>query len=50
MTTAVVVVAVLAVALWKALRGRTVQPIPQQSTGAYPVPPLPNAGKEAVDA
>lgn len=49
-TTAVVVVAVLAVALWKALRGRTVQPIPQQSTGAYPVPPLPNAGKEAVDA
>lgn len=49
-TTAVVVVAVLAAALWKALRGRTVQPIPQQSTGAYPVPPLPNAGKEAVDA
>lgn len=49
-TTAVVVVAVLAVALWKALRGRTVQPIPHQSAGAYPVPPLPNAGKEAVDA
>ncbi|MED5812235.1 NADH-quinone oxidoreductase subunit NuoH [Mycolicibacterium sp. 050232] len=49
-TTAVVIVAVLAVALWKAMRGRTVQPIPQQSTGAYPVPPLPNAQKEAVDA
>ncbi|MFV8053221.1 NADH-quinone oxidoreductase subunit NuoH [Mycobacterium sp. 48b] len=49
-TTAVVVVAVLAVALWKALRGRTVQPTPQQSAGAYPVPPLPNAGKEAIDA
>lgn len=49
-TTAVVVVAVLAVALWRALRRRTVQPTPQQSAGAYPVPPLPNAGKEAVDA
>ncbi|MGV0779851.1 NADH-quinone oxidoreductase subunit NuoH [Mycolicibacterium sp. XJ775] len=49
-TTAVVIVAVLAAALWKALRGRIAQPIPQQSAGAYPVPPLPNAGKEAVDA
>ncbi|CRZ15497.1 NADH-quinone oxidoreductase subunit NuoH [Mycolicibacterium neworleansense] len=48
-TTAVVIVAVLAVALWKALRARTVQPVPQQSSGAYPVPPLPNAGKETVD-
>lgn len=49
-TSAVVVVAVLAVALWKTLRGRTTQPAPEQSAGAYPVPPLPNAGKEAVDA
>lgn len=49
-TTAVVVVAVLAVALWKALRSKPVQAISQQSTGAYPVPPLPHAGKEAVDA
>lgn len=49
-TTAVVVVAVLAVALWKSLRGRTVQPIPEQSAGAYPVPPLPNVSKEALDA
>ncbi|MEN3223511.1 NADH-quinone oxidoreductase subunit NuoH [Mycolicibacterium porcinum] len=49
-TTAVVIVAVLAAALWKALRGRIVQPIPEQSAGAYPVPPLPNAGKEVVDA
>ncbi|OMC38654.1 NADH-quinone oxidoreductase subunit H [Mycolicibacterium fortuitum] len=49
-TTAVVVVAVLAVALWKALRSKSVQAISQQSTGAYPVPPLPHAGKEAVDA
>ncbi|WP_441960362.1 NADH-quinone oxidoreductase subunit NuoH [Mycolicibacterium houstonense] len=49
-TSAVVVVAVLAVALWKTLRGRTTQPAPKQSAGAYPVPPLPNAGKEAVDA
>ncbi|MDH6196612.1 NADH-quinone oxidoreductase subunit H [Mycobacterium frederiksbergense] len=48
-TTAVLVVAILAAALWKALRGRSVQPIPEQSSGAYPVPPLPNAGKEAVD-
>lgn len=49
-TTAVVVVAVLAVALWKALRSKPVQAISQQSTGAYPVPPLPHAEKEAVDA
>ncbi|OBG43292.1 NADH-quinone oxidoreductase subunit H [Mycolicibacterium fortuitum] len=49
-TTAVVVVAVLAVALWKALRSKPVQAISQQSTGAYPVPPLTHAGKEAVDA
>lgn len=49
-TSAVVVVAVLAVALWKTLRGRMTQPAPEQSAGAYPVPPLPNAGKEAVDA
>lgn len=49
-TTAVVIVAVLAAALWKALRGRTVRPIPEQSAGAYPVPPLPNAAKEIVDA
>ncbi|OLP02014.1 NADH-quinone oxidoreductase subunit H [Mycolicibacterium porcinum] len=49
-TTAVVIVAVLAAALWKALRGRTVRPIPEQSAGAYPVPPLPNAVKEVVDA
>ncbi|KMV16779.1 NADH-quinone oxidoreductase subunit H [Mycolicibacterium conceptionense] len=49
-TTAVIVVAVLAAALWKTLRGRAIQPIPEQSAGAYPVPPLPNAGKEAVDA
>lgn len=49
-TTAVVVVAVLAVALWKALRSKPVQAISQQSTGVYPVPPLPHAGKEAVDA
>ncbi|QZH58229.1 NADH-quinone oxidoreductase subunit NuoH [Mycolicibacterium farcinogenes] len=49
-TTAVIVVAVLAAALWKTLRGRVIQPIPEQSAGAYPVPPLPNAGKEAVDA
>lgn len=49
-TTAVVVVAVLAVALWKAMRSKPVQAISQQSTGAYPVPPLPHAGKEAVDA
>ncbi|NOP96233.1 NADH-quinone oxidoreductase subunit NuoH [Mycolicibacterium fortuitum] len=49
-TTAVVMVAVLAVALWKALRSKPVQAISQQSTGAYPVPPLPHAGKEAVDA
>ncbi|CDP84211.1 MULTISPECIES: NADH-quinone oxidoreductase subunit NuoH [Mycolicibacterium] len=49
-TTAVIVVAVLAAALWKTLRGRAVPPIPEQSAGAYPVPPLPNAGKEAVDA
>ena len=48
-TTAIVVVAVLAAALWKTLRGRTLPPIPEQSTGVYPVPPLPNAGKEAVD-
>ncbi|MBU9764150.1 NADH-quinone oxidoreductase subunit NuoH [Mycobacterium sp. TNTM28] len=48
-TTAVLVVAVLAVALWKALRGSTIQPIPDQSVGAYPVPPLPNARKETVD-
>ncbi|MCG7608677.1 NADH-quinone oxidoreductase subunit H [Mycolicibacterium sp. (ex Dasyatis americana)] len=49
-TTAVIVVAVLAAALWKSLRGRTIQLSPEQSAGAYPVPPLPNAGKEAVDA
>lgn len=49
-TTAVVVVAVLAVALWKAMRSKPVQAISQQSTGGYPVPPLPHAGKEAVDA
>ncbi|OBJ99647.1 NADH-quinone oxidoreductase subunit H [Mycolicibacterium fortuitum] len=49
-TTAVVVVAVLAVTLWKAMRSKPVQAISQQSTGAYPVPPLPHAGKEAVDA
>ncbi|BBX93807.1 NADH-quinone oxidoreductase subunit NuoH [Mycolicibacterium boenickei] len=49
-TTAVVIVAVLAAALWKALRGRTVRPIPEQSAGAYPVPPLPNAVKEVADA
>lgn len=49
-TTTVIVVAVLAAALWKTLRGRVIQPIPEQSAGAYPVPPLPNAGKEAVDA
>ncbi|MBP3082092.1 NADH-quinone oxidoreductase subunit NuoH [Mycolicibacterium fortuitum] len=49
-TTAVVVVAVLAVALWKAMRSKPVQAISQPSTGAYPVPPLPHAGKEAVDA
>lgn len=47
-TTAVIVVAVLAAALWKTLRGRAIQPIPEQSAGAYPVPPLPNVGKEAV--
>ncbi|OHU01623.1 NADH-quinone oxidoreductase subunit NuoH [Mycobacterium syngnathidarum] len=49
-TTAVIVVAVLAAGLWKSLRGRTIQLSPEQSSGAYPVPPLPNAGKEAVDA
>ncbi|MGV0735117.1 NADH-quinone oxidoreductase subunit NuoH [Mycobacterium syngnathidarum] len=49
-TTAVIVVAVLAAALWKSLRGRMIQLSPEQSAGAYPVPPLPNAGKEAVDA
>lgn len=48
-TTAVVVVAVLAVALWKALRGRIIQPNPEQSVGAYPVPPLPHVSKEALD-
>ncbi len=49
-TGAVVAVAVLAAALWKSLRGRTVEPpIPEQVAGAYPVPPLPNAGKEVVD-
>lgn len=48
-TAAVAVVAVLAAALWKSLRGRTVQPIPEQSVGAYPVPPLPNVSKEALD-
>ncbi|MGV0814264.1 NADH-quinone oxidoreductase subunit NuoH [Mycolicibacterium boenickei] len=49
-TGAVAVVAVLAIALWKALRGRTVQPAPEQSVGAYPVPPLPNVSKETADA
>lgn len=49
-TGAVVAVAVLAAALWKSLRGTPVEPpIPEQVAGAYPVPPLPNAGKEAVD-
>ncbi|OBG85830.1 NADH-quinone oxidoreductase subunit H [Mycobacterium sp. NS-7484] len=48
-TTAVVVVALLAAALWKTLRGTSVAPIPEQSAGAYPIPPLPNAGKEAID-
>lgn len=48
-TAAVAVVALVAVALWKSLRPTTVQPISEQSTGAYPVPPLPNVSKEAVD-
>ncbi|MGV0741751.1 NADH-quinone oxidoreductase subunit NuoH [Mycolicibacterium sp. XJ870] len=48
-TTAAIVVFVLAWALWKAFKGRTVQPAPEQSTGAYPIPPLPNAGKETID-
>jgi NADH-quinone oxidoreductase subunit H len=46
---AIVVAAVLA-ALWKFLRGRTVRTTPQQSVGAYPVPPLPAVNKETADA
>ncbi|MBU8830650.1 NADH-quinone oxidoreductase subunit NuoH [Mycolicibacterium goodii] len=50
-TAAVLAVVVLAWGLWKSLRRRTVQPPPEQSTGAYPVPPLPTAGKkETADA
>ncbi|MHC9293219.1 NADH-quinone oxidoreductase subunit NuoH [Mycobacterium sp. LTG2003] len=49
-TSAVVAVVVLAWALWKALRRKTVRPAPQQSSGAYPVPPLPAASKETADA
>lgn len=50
-TTAVIAVVVLVWGLWKSLRRRTVQPPPPQSTGAYPVPPLPTAGtKETADA
>lgn len=50
-TAAVIAVVVLARGLWKSLRRRTVQPPPPQSTGAYPVPPLPTAGtKETADA
>ncbi|MBU8822947.1 NADH-quinone oxidoreductase subunit NuoH [Mycolicibacterium goodii] len=47
----VTAVVVLAWGLWKSLRRRTAQPPPEQSTGAYPVPPLPTAGKkETADA
>ncbi|AKS35242.1 NADH-quinone oxidoreductase subunit NuoH [Mycolicibacterium goodii] len=48
---AVLAVVVLAWGLWRSLRRRTVPPPPQQSTGAYPVPPLPTVGtKETADA
>lgn len=49
-TSAVIAIVVLAWALWKTLRRRTVQPAPQQSSGVYPVPPLPAASKETADA
>ena len=35
---------------WNALGRRTVQPVPQQDTGAYPVPPMPTVSKESADA
>ncbi len=50
-TAAVVAVVALIWGLAKSLRRRTVQPPPPQSTGAYPVPPLPSVGtKETADA
>ncbi|AWT53017.1 NADH-quinone oxidoreductase subunit NuoH [Mycolicibacterium smegmatis] len=51
LTAAVVVVVALIWGLATSLRRRTVQPPPPQSTGAYPVPPLPSVGtKETADA
>ncbi|OKH83975.1 NADH-quinone oxidoreductase subunit NuoH [Mycolicibacterium sp.] len=47
---AVVLAGILVAALWKPLRGKTVQPTSEQSTGAYPVPPLPAVSKETADA
>ena len=47
---AVILVAVLTAALWKTVRGGTAVAVPEQSVGAYPVPPLPKANKEVVDA
>ncbi|WP_018601246.1 NADH-quinone oxidoreductase subunit NuoH [Mycobacterium sp. 155] len=47
---AVVIVLVLAVALWKSLRRRTVPPPLEHGAGAYPVPPLPSLRKETADA
>jgi NADH-quinone oxidoreductase subunit H len=50
-TLAVVAVFILAWGLWNTLRRRTVRAAPEQSTGAYPVPPLPTAAtKETADA
>ncbi|MDV3126700.1 NADH-quinone oxidoreductase subunit NuoH [Mycobacterium sp. 21AC1] len=49
-TLAVLVAAVLVLALWRTLRRRTIRPTPAQSTGAYPVPPLPAVSKETADA
>lgn len=47
---AVIIVLVLAVALWKSLRRRTVPPPLEPGAGAYPVPPLPSLRKETADA
>jgi NADH-quinone oxidoreductase subunit H len=50
-TAGVVVVLVLALALWRAVRRRNIRRIPEQAVdaGAFPVPPLPTA-KERADA